>query len=353
MMKKILRGRGVSGNLHNRFEKLSIHPEAYCNEPDGADDEAGRQTEFLRDHSRSVLTKNESPDIGAGYSINPYRGCEHGCVYCYARPTHEYLGFSAGLDFETKIMVKHDAPDLLENEFRKKSWLPQPVFFSGNTDCYQPVEKTLGITRKCLEVFLKYRNPVVVITKNSLVRRDADILKQLSDLNLAAVIVTITTLRAELQRTLEPRTSVPGRRLETIGYLSSLGIKTGVNIAPVIPGLTDDEIPEILRLASERGASVAAKVMLRLPHGVKELFEEWLRSEVPDRAAKVLGRLKQIHGGRLYDHTYGKRLTGEGVWAEMIEKVFEANCRRYGFGEGRFGLDRSRFIRDEDQYSFF
>jgi DNA repair photolyase len=355
MQNSRLKGRGVHVNSPNRFEKLSIDPASYVEFYDEGFDEEHKtvKTEYYRDFSKSVLTKNESPDLGAGYSINPYRGCEHGCVYCYARPTHEFLGFSPGLDFETKIMVKHDAPELLEAEFRKKSWQPKTIFFSGNTDCYQPAERALGITRRCLEVFLKFRNPLVIITKNSLVRRDADLLKELSSMNLVSVIVTITTLKKDLQSKLEPRTSVPERRIETINYLSSHGVKVGVNVAPIIPGLTDEEIPAILKLASENGARFAGKVILRLPHSVKEIFTDWLRREYPERADKVLNRTREIHGGKLYDHTYGRRLTGEGIWADAISNVFDSSCRKYGLNEDRFHLNKELFRRDEDQISMF
>jgi DNA repair photolyase len=348
------KGRGVHSNSPNRFEKLGIDPSSYaeyCSEFDDELPDAG--TEYFKDFSRSVLIKNDSPDLGAGYSINPYRGCEHGCVYCYARPTHEYLGFSAGLDFESKIMVKHDAPELLESEFRKRSWTPQPVFFSGNTDCYQPAERVLGITRKCIEVFLKFRNPLVIITKSSLVRRDADLLRQLTELNLVSVIVTLTTLKESTRKVLEPRASTPARRLDTIEFLTSQGVNTGVNVAPIIPGLTDEEIPSIIREASQRGAKFAGRVMLRLPHSVKEMFSEFLRREFPDRAEKILNRVREIHGGRLYDHTYGKRLTGEGIWADTIRSVFDTSCKKYGLNEERFDLDCRKFTREDDQYSIF
>lgn len=349
------RGRGVITNSPNRFEKLHIDTSGFeDNDLFESDEDASPvRTEYYRDHSRSVLTKNESPDIGAGYSMNPYRGCEHGCVYCYARPTHEYLGFSAGLDFETKIMVKHDAAELLEREFSGKSWEPQPVFFSGNTDCYQPAERALGITRKCLEVFRRFQNPVVVITKSSLVRRDADILGELSGLNLAKVIITITTLSKDLQSKLEPRASVPQRRLDTIEHLAKSGVRVGVNVAPIIPGLTDEEIPEIIKRSAESGASFAGRVVLRLPHSVKEIFAEWLKNNMPDRAGKVMNRVREMHGGKLYDHTYGKRLTGEGIWADTIRTVYDNACRRHGLNEDSFHLDRTIFRREGNQYSMF
>ncbi len=355
MLNEKNKGRGVKANNPNRFEKIYIDPSSYeeFHEEDYDEHEQGAKTIYYKDFSKSVLTKNESPDLGAGYSINPYRGCEHGCVYCYARPTHEYLGFSSGLDFETKIMVKHDAPELLAAEFNKKSWQPRTIFFSGNTDCYQPAERSLGITRRCLEVFLKFRNPLVIITKNSLVRRDVDLLKELSSLNLVSVVVTITTLKKDLQSKLEPRTSTPERRLDTIEFLSSNGVKVGVNVAPIIPGLTDEEIPSIIKQSSERGARFAGRVMIRLPHSVKEIFTDWITKEYPDRAEKVLNRIREVHGGKLYDHTYGKRLTGEGVWADAISNVFESSCRKYGLNEDRLKLDKGKFRRDNDQMSFF
>lgn len=347
-MKETVRGRGSQFNLKNRFEKLSLHDitdelDEYF---DTEDFSRTVKTEFFNDTSNTLLTKNESPDIGAGYSINPYRGCEHGCIYCYARPTHEYLGFSSGLDFETKIMVKKNAPELLKKEFLKKTWIPQPVFFSGNTDCYQPVEKQLEITRKCLEVFLMFRNPVAVITKNALIKRDADILKKLSELNLVRVIISVTTLNKELQRKMEPRTSTPSQRLKTIEFLSGYGISTGVNVAPIIPGLTDEEIPSILKSAADSGAEFAGRVILRLPFSTKELFKDWLEREYPDRAKKVLNRVTEIHGGKLYNSEFGRRLTGEGKWAEAIQKIFEFNCNRTGLNKNKTRLSRDLFRRE-------
>ncbi len=357
-MQKNIKGRGSQINLPNRFEKVYTESSDDYEEYSDGDENKKIETVFFKDNSKSVLVRNESPDIGAGYSINPYRGCEHGCVYCYARPTHEYLGFSSGLDFETKIMVKHDAHTLLEKEFSKKNWIPQTVLFSGNTDCYQPVERKLEITRKCLGVFLKFRNPVVIITKNALVQRDIDILKELSEPDLVRVVISITTLKKELQRKMEPRTSSPAMRLQTIDFLSSNGITAAVNVAPVIPGLTDEEIPEILRSASESGAKYAGRIMLRLPHSVKELFSSWIRREFPDRADKILNRIKELHGGKLYDSNFGTRLTGEGVWADTIKKIFESNCRKYGLNKYKTPLPVNLFrvpdsISDNDQLNIF
>lgn len=344
-----IKGRGSQFNLPNRFEKIYIDHTSYDDYKDEykeVDEEKKVQTIFYNDNSQTILAKNNSPDLGLGYSINPYRGCEHGCIYCYARPTHEFLGFSAGLDFETKIMVKHDAAKLLEEAFMKKSWTPQSIFFSGNTDCYQPVEKKLQITRSCLEVFLKFRNPVSIITKNALIQRDIDILKELAKLNLVRAVISITTLKKELQRKMEPRTSSPSMRLQTIEFLSSNGISTAVNVAPIIPALTDEEIPSILKAASEKGAKYAGRVMLRLPYSVKDLFTDWVKKEFPDRAEKILNRIMDLRGGKLYDSTFGKRMTGEGQWADMVQKIFHANCNRYNLNKEKIPLSINLFRRE-------
>jgi len=352
--KSKINGRGSQFNLPNRFEKIHIeHDDEFNNEYIDPEDKRKIPTQFFNDHSKTILAKNDSPDLGAGYSINPYRGCEHGCIYCYARPTHEYLGFSAGLDFETKIMVKRDAPKLLEQEFSKKSWQPQAIFFSGNTDCYQPVERKLEITRKCLQVFLDFRNPLGVITKNSLIQRDADILSELAKLNLVKVVISITSLRSEVQRVMEPRTATPMRRLQTIEFLAKQNIPVGVNVAPIIPGLTDEEMPSILKEASERGAKTAGKVMLRLPFAVKDLFSEWVKREFPDRANKILHRITELHGGKLYNSNWGTRMTGEGKWAETMHKIFETNCNKYNLNKERNPLSTDLFRKKSDQFDLF
>ncbi|MCY7362583.1 MAG: PA0069 family radical SAM protein [Ignavibacteria bacterium] len=359
IIKDKIKGRGSQFNLPNRFEKIYIdhtskHSEEYSEYSEYFEEDGKVETVFFNDNSKSILSKNESPDLGLGYSINPYRGCEHGCIYCYARPTHEYLGFSSGLDFETKIMVKRDAPGLLEEAFNKKSWIPQSIFFSGNTDCYQPVERKLEITRKCLEVFLKFRNPVSIITKNALIKRDVDILKELAKLNLVRVVISITTLKKELQQKMEPRTSTPERRLEAIEFLNENGIITSVNVAPIIPGLTDEEIPAILKAASERGAVSAGRVVLRLPHSIKDLFSDWVKREFPDRANKILNRISEIHGGKLYDSTFGKRMTGEGEWADTIQKIFNTNCNKYNLNKQKNPLSTNLFRRiNSEQIELF
>jgi DNA repair photolyase len=259
------RGRGAAANSPNRFERLHLELEEE-HAPDRL------TTEFYRDDARSILSENDSPDLGFRFSINPYRGCEHGCIYCYARPSHEYLGFSGGLDFETRILIKENAPHLLRDALRKRSWEPQVVALSGNTDPYQPVERRLQLTRRCLEVFREYGNPVTITTKNHLVSRDTDILSDLATLDLVRVTLSITSLRGEVARAMEPRASAPERRLEAVEHLARRGVPVGVNVAPLVPGLTDDELPSILEAASSRGASWANCLVLRLAGCVEDLF---------------------------------------------------------------------------------
>ncbi len=338
-----IKGRGAVTNPETRFETL--HREIFDDEWTAESDEAAPRTQFFRDSSKSILAKNESPDVGFTYDLNPYRGCEHGCVYCYARPSHEYLGFSSGLDFETKIMVKEDAAKLLEEEFSRKSWKPTVVALSGNVDCYQPVERKLGITRQCLQVFLKYRNPVSMITKNALVLRDLDILKELSALNLVSVCLSITTLDNELARRMEPRTSTPEQRLFAIEQLAKAGIPVSVNTAPVIPGLNDEELPSILKEAAKRGASSAGYIMLRLPYSVKGLFIDWLKREYPERAEKVLNRIRDIRNGELNDSDFSTRMKGTGEIASSVEQLFSISCRKFGLNKKRPRLSTDKFLR--------
>lgn len=338
----VRRGRGARYNPANRFEPLHLEED-----PSALDEDELRQvqTEYLIDHTRSILARNDSPDTGFTFSINPYRGCEHGCIYCYARPSHEYLGFSAGLDFETKILVKEDAPRLLSEAFQKPSWEPQLVALSGNTDPYQPLERKLGLTRRCLEVFLKHRNPVAIITKNHLVTRDADLLEEMASMNLVSVALSITTLRPELVGRMEPRTSRPERRLAAIQELSRRGIPVSVNVAPVIPGLTDEEIPNILRAAAEHGARNAMYIIVRLPGPVKELFLDWIEREFPDRAGKIVNRLRDLRGDRLTDSRFGYRMRGEGEWATMIAHLFAVSCKKYGLNSRHRELSTKHFRR--------
>jgi len=322
-----LRGRGTPINPPNRFERLHLEPD-----PEVSPGEVPA-TELLRDTTRSILSPNDSPDIPFTYSINPYRGCENGCIYCYARPTHEYLGFNAGLDFETKLLVKEDAPALLRKELSAKSWKPQVIALSGNTDPYQPVEKRLGITRACVEVLREFCNPVGVITKRHLVTRDIDLFRDLADESAVAVNLSITTLDADLARVMEPRASQPHRRLEALRALSEAHIPCGVMVGPVIPGLTDHELPAILQAAADHGASWAGWIMLRLPHGVGNLFEDWLERHFPDRRNKVMNRIKHIRGGRTNDPRFGSRHRGEGFFAKEVDAMFRLACRKAGLTE--------------------
>ena len=321
----VLRGRGASWNPPNRFERIHVDRTGWLDP-----DDPPPQTELLEDSTRSVLAFNQSPEVGFDVGLNPYRGCSHGCAYCYARPTHEYLGFSAGLDFETKILVKRRAPELLREALSSKRWKPQVIGMSGNTDPYQPAERRLRITRRCLEVLDDFKNPVGIVTKSYLVTRDVDLLGSLAEQHAAAVVVSITSLDPETQRAMEPRASIPARRLGAIRVLADAGIPVGVNVAPIVPGLTDHEVPEILEAAAEAGASFANYIVLRLPHGVKEIFSEWLGQHVPDRKAKVLNRVRELRGGRLYDARYAVRGRGEGPWADQIRTLFRVTRDRLG-----------------------
>ena len=335
-----IRGRGAARNPPNRFLPLVVEREAWTEAEDTAPG-----TELLEDRSRSVIARNVSPDVGFDASLNPYRGCEHGCAYCYARPTHEYLGFSAGLDFETKILVKSKAPELLRQELASPRWEPQVLALSGVTDPYQPAERRLRLTRRCLEVLVEARNPVMVITKNHLVTRDADLLGELARHDAAAVGVSITTLDRSLQRRLEPRTSTPERRLAAIARLAEAGIPVRVMVAPVIPGLTDHEIPAILEAAAAAGAQRAAYIMLRLPLAVGPLFEDWMTRHVPDRVAKVMNRMRDLHGGRVYDPGFETRMRGSGPYADEVGRLFALSARRFGLTRRSSSLSAAAFRR--------
>lgn len=321
-----IRGRGALSNPANRFEKLHLEPDP---EADPAEIPAP-WTQFLKDKSCSILTRNESPDIGYDAGLNPYRGCEHGCIYCYARPMHEYLGFSAGLDFETRILIKENAPELLRKELGSTKWKPTTIGLSSATDCYQPIERRLRLTRRCLEVLAECRNPVGVITKNFLVTRDLDLLKELARFQAVTVCLSITTLDSELAREMEPRTSSPRQRLGAIKLLSEAGIPVGVLVAPVVPGLTDHEMLNILSEAAAAGAKFAAYEVLRLPFGVKDLFQEWLKANYPQKLDKVLNRIRAIRDGKLNDANFGSRMVGTGIFAEQIAKTFAVGLHKTG-----------------------
>jgi DNA repair photolyase len=350
-----IKGRGAQVNPKNRFEKLSLENfkddelDYFAEE----EDEVKIPTQFFMDESKTVIAKNDSYDVGFEYSLNPYRGCEHGCIYCYARPSHEFLGFSSGTDFESKIMVKKNAPELLEAEFRKKSYKPDFIMFSGNTDCYQPVERKLKITREVLKVCLKFRNPVSINTKNDLILRDTDILQEMAKLNLVSVCLSITSLDRNLTRILEPRTSSPERRLMTIEKIAEKNIPVGVNIAPVIPGLNDEEIPSILKEASSHGAIFAGHMMLRLPYAVKDLFLQWLKEEFPDRESKIVNKIREMRDGKLNESEFGTRFSGKGELAETIHSLFELSCRKYGLNRQRTGLRKDLFRKETNQLEMF
>lgn len=350
-----IRGRGAQYNPVNRFERLYLE-DFKTDELDyffEGEEERKIPTQYFNDTSRSVIAKNDSYDVGFEYSFNPYRGCEHGCIYCYARPTHEYLGFSSGTDFESKIMIKKDAAKLLEAEFNKKSYKPDFIMFSGNTDCYQPAERKLKITREALKVCLKYRNPVSVITKNDMILRDADILEELAKLNLVSVSISITTLDKDLARRMEPRTSSPERRLLAIKELAGRNIPVGVNAAPVIPGLNDEEIPSILKEASALGAVFAGHIMLRLPYAVKDLFLQWVKREFPDRESKIVNKIREMRDGKLNSYEFGTRFTGKGELADTIHTLFELSCRKYGLNKEKIILRKDLFKKAVNQIEMF
>ena len=345
-----IRGRGAASNPRNRFEPLFYAPD-----PDGeVPQDIAFTTELFRDTSQSILAYNNSPDIGFDASINVYRGCEHGCIYCYARPTHEYLGFSAGLDFETKILVKPEAAALLRRELSSRRWQPQVVVLSGVTDPYQPAERRLKLTRACLEVLAEFRNPVSIITKNHLVTRDIDVLSELARHQAASVALSVTSLDSGLARVLEPRASHPRQRLAAIEALSQADVPVGMMVAPVIPGLNEHEIPAIIAAGKKAGAQFAGYTTLRLPYGVAPLFENWLDQHAPSKKGKILNRLRSLRGGRLNDSRFGKRMRGEGRYAEQIASMFALSCRKAGLINKHPSLSTAAFRRPVDgQLSLF
>ncbi|HEU5077815.1 MAG TPA: PA0069 family radical SAM protein [Opitutaceae bacterium] len=332
-------GRGTGLNPPNRFERLHIEPDPDCDPSESVDP----RTEFYPDATESLLTRNDSPDISFRYGLNSYRGCEHGCAYCYARPYHEYLGWGSGIDFETKIMVKLRAPELLRRELSSPKWVPQPIGMSGVTDCYQPAERKFRLSRQCLEVLAEFRNPVGIVTKNHLVTRDIDVLAELSKFNCVAVFLTITTLDTELSGKLEPRASRPQHRLRAIRELSAAGIPVGVMVAPVIPGLTEHELPSILEAAAEAGAKNAGYVILRLPHAVKQIFVDWLERNEPLKKERVLSRVRDLRGGKLNVSEWATRMKGEGIFAEQVHDMFKVATRRAGLNETRTELSTEHF----------
>ncbi len=321
------KGRGAQIRTENKFLKNQVG----SHHIEGLDEPLleSPQTQILHENPRKIVNKIESPDLGMMYSANPYQGCEHGCIYCYARNTHEYYGFSAGLDFESKIIIKQNAPRLLEEHLLGKNWNAVPIMLSGNTDCYQPQEKKLEITRQMLKVMARYRHPVSIISKNSLVLRDLDILTDLASDHLVHVYISITTLNEDLRRVMEPRTASAVKRLQTVEGLAKAGIPVGIMNAPIIPGLNHHEIPEVLRAAANHGALTAGMTIVRLNGSIGQIFEDWLRKNFPDRSDKVINQIKSMHDGKLNDSQFGRRMTGEGHFADSIHQLFRSSRKKY------------------------
>ncbi len=346
MASESIRGRGIAENPPHRFATMWVEAE-----PGPA--QAGPATEYLEDSTQTILARNQSPDIGFDTSINPYRGCEHGCSYCYARPSHEFLGYSAGLDFESKILVKTKAAELLRKELSKPRFVPQVIAMSGVTDPYQPVEQKLEITRSCLEVLREFRCPVSLITKNALVTRDIDILREMAEWGGAGVMISLPTMEPNVARVMEPRASIPQRRLQAMRELSEAGIPVGVMVAPIIPGLTDHEVISILQAAAEHGASIAGYTTVRLPYGLKDLFADWLGQHFPGRQEKVLRRIREMRGGKLNQSDFGRRFATEGPFAAYISSLFRITCKKLGLGRRFPQLSTEHFIRPGEQLTLF
>jgi DNA repair photolyase len=344
------KGRGAVTNLQGRYEV--DQREAV---DDGwiapSEEESGRpalRTQIFEERAKSILTHNQSPDIPFSVSLNPYRGCEHGCIYCFARPTHSYLGLSPGLDFESRIYAKVNAPELLVREMAKKSYVPEPIALGVNTDAWQPVERDLQLTRRVIQVMSEHNQAFAAITKNSLIERDIDLLAPMAEKGLMMAAITITTLDADIARTLEPRAATPARRLRTIRTLSDAGIPVGVSIAPVIPFVTDQDMERVLEACAEAGATSASYIVLRLPWEVAPLFKGWLEAHFPDRAERVMNRVRDMRGGKDYDASFSTRMKGEGLWADLLKQRFANAVRRLGLNARNHGiLDMSHFKRVE------
>lgn len=337
------KGRGAQVKPTNKFLKNRYVAEHM----EGLDEPLiqSPQTKVFQEHAKSIVNKVTSPDLGMVYSLNPYQGCEHGCSYCYARNSHEYYGFDAGLDFESKLIAKKNAAQLLEKQLLNSNWQPVPINVSGNTDCYQPLERTMKLTRSVLEVFARYRHPVGMITKNSLILRDLDLLQDLAQDNLVKVFISITSLDETVRRAMEPRTASAAKRLQTIEELAKAGVPVGVMCAPIIPGLTDHEVPAILKAAADHGAQAAGMTIVRLNGSVGPIFEDWVTKNFPDRATKVLSQIRSMHGGQLNDSQYGRRMRGEGRIAEMVNLLFNTSKRKYFTGKSMPDFDVGKFRR--------
>ena len=337
------KGRGSQLNTTNKFLKnryVAEHDEG-LDEPLLSDD----KTQIYFEHPQKIINVVKSPDIPGLYSMNPYQGCEHGCIYCYARNTHEYWGYSAGLDFERKIIAKPEAAKLMEKQFMNKNWIVSPILFSGNTDCYQPIERKLKITRQMLEVLVNFRHPAGMITKNSLILRDIDLLQELAKYNLIHVMVSITSLREDLRLKMEPRTATAKNRLKVIEQLTKAGIPAGVMTAPIIPGLNSDEIPDLIAAAADHGADSAGYTIVRLNGAVAELFKDWIYKNFPDRAEKVLHQIADAHGGQLNDSRFGKRMSGEGNMIRSINQLFKMSVKKHLSGRVRMEYNLGAFRR--------
>lgn len=341
MEEDYFKGRGAQIKTGNKFLKAQYVTEHV----EGLDEPlfAAPSTQIFYDNPKTIVNKVTSPDLGMMYSTNPYQGCEHGCIYCYARNTHEYYGFNAGLDFESKIIVKKTAPQLLEKFLLHSTWQPVPISVSGNTDCYQPLERKMEITRGMLKVFARYRHPVGMITKNGLILRDLDLLKDLAQDNLVHVYISITTLDESLRSVMEPRTASAIKRLKTVEVLSKAGVPVGIMNAPIIPGLNHHEIPSILKAAADHGALNAGMTVVRLNGSIGKIFEDWLRKNFPDRFEKVWHQICEMHGGNVNDSEFGRRMSGEGNFAQAIHQLFKVSKKKY-FGEKRMPpMDLTKF----------
>jgi DNA repair photolyase len=348
MPRASLKGRGTAWAIEHRFSDerhQSIDDGWGALEQAAREEVAGPDTQIIEQQVKSILTGNDSPDIPFDLSINPYRGCEHGCIYCFARPTHSYLNMSPGLDFETKIIAKVNAADRLREAFAARSYEPLPLNIGSATDAYQPAERRLGITRSLIEVLAEHRHPFSIITKSSGIERDIDLLGPLARDSLASVYVSIPTLDPALARVMEPRATAPERRLRTIERLAKVGIPVGVSVSPVIPFLNEPELEHVLERARDAGATTAFSTVLRLPWEVNPLFQQWLQAHVPDRAARVMARVRDLRDGRDNDSRFGQRMHGQGVWARLLAQRFEKATRRLGLNCERVPLDLSQFRR--------
>lgn len=352
-----IKGRGAQKNAHNKFQEHEHTVDAeyleYCRKE--GEESQDQQTHFQEVFPKSFVNKVKSPDVGMGYSANPYQGCEHGCIYCYARNTHEYWGYGAGLDFEKQILVKKSAPQLLEQKLKTKNWQGDAIIFSGNTDCYQPIERKLQITRKCLEVMLKYKHPTGIITKNSLILRDIDLLKEMAQLNLIRVSISITSLSEETRRLLEPRTASIKQRLKTVEELSKNGIPVNVMMAPIIPSINSHEILPLVKKVSELGARSVGYTVVRLNGAIAEIFKDWIEKALPYRAEKVLHQIEACHGGNLNDSRFGTRMKGEGEFAKQIALQFKiARAKSFSSVKEIPALDKSHYLQLKNpQYKLF